>query len=98
MTVPISVDRAAAPRATGPAGGVVTEKTSFPSGRERCAAWVTLPEGPPPHPAVVLVHGGGAVHDMKLQDAAFAWRDDKGKIRIHQAVNLTGAGAPCWGP
>jgi dienelactone hydrolase len=44
----------------------VTEKTWFPSGRERCAAWVTLPEGPPPHPVVVLVHGGGAVHDMKL--------------------------------
>jgi uncharacterized membrane protein len=25
-------------------------------------------------------------------------RDDKGKVRIHQAINLTGAGAPCWGP
>jgi dipeptidyl aminopeptidase/acylaminoacyl peptidase len=44
----------------------MTERTSFPSGRERCAAWITLPQGPPPHPVVVLAHGGGAVHDMKL--------------------------------
>jgi uncharacterized membrane protein len=35
---------------------------------------------------------------LQLQDAAYAYRDDKGKVRIHQAVNLTGAGAPCWGP
>jgi uncharacterized membrane protein len=31
---------------------------------------------------------------LQLQDAAYAWRDDKGKVRIQQAVNLTGAGAP----
>ena len=35
---------------------------------------------------------------LQLEDAAYAYRDDKGKVRIHQAVNLTGAGAPCWGP
>jgi uncharacterized membrane protein len=34
---------------------------------------------------------------LQLQDAAYAWRDDKVKVRIHQAVNLIGAGAPCWG-
>ena len=35
---------------------------------------------------------------LQLQDAAYAWRDDKGKVRIQQAVSLTGAGAaqgPC---
>jgi uncharacterized membrane protein len=37
---------------------------------------------------------------LQLQDAAYAWRDDKGKVRIQQAVNLTGAGAASgalWG-
>jgi len=32
----------------------------------RCAAWLTLPPGSGPHPAVVLVHGLGATHDMRL--------------------------------
>jgi uncharacterized membrane protein len=35
---------------------------------------------------------------LQLQLAAYAYRDDKGKVRIHQAVNLTGAGAPSWEP
>jgi uncharacterized membrane protein len=38
---------------------------------------------------------------LQLQDAAYAWRDDKGKVRIQQAINLTGAGAASgalWGP
>jgi uncharacterized membrane protein len=36
----------------------------------------------------------------KGEDAAYAYRDDKGKVRIHQAVSLTGAGAASgalWG-
>lgn len=44
----------------------MTVRTYFPSGREQCAAWLTLPAGPGPHPAVVLVHGGGATHEMML--------------------------------
>ena len=35
---------------------------------------------------------------LQLQDAAYAYKDAKGKVRIHQAVSLTGAGAaraPC---
>ncbi|MEU6559486.1 alpha/beta hydrolase [Nocardia nova] len=44
----------------------MTVRTSFPSGRDDCAAWLTLPTGPGPHPAVVLVHGGGATHEMML--------------------------------
>ncbi|MGH3722639.1 MAG: alpha/beta hydrolase [Mycobacterium sp.] len=43
-----------------------TERVSFLSGGVRCAAWLTLPERPGPHPAVVLVHGLGATHDMML--------------------------------
>jgi uncharacterized membrane protein len=38
---------------------------------------------------------------LQLQDAAYAYRDDKGKVRIQQAVSLTGAGAASgalWGP
>jgi uncharacterized membrane protein len=37
---------------------------------------------------------------LQLEDAAYAWRDDKGKVRIQQAVSLTGAGAAggaLWG-
>ncbi|HEV2929256.1 MAG TPA: DUF1269 domain-containing protein [Propionibacteriaceae bacterium] len=37
---------------------------------------------------------------LQLQDAAYAYRDDKGKVRIHQAVSLTKAGAASgalWG-
>jgi pimeloyl-ACP methyl ester carboxylesterase len=56
---------------------MIQETTTFPSGRrgERCAAWVTSPDdGDGPHPTVVLVHGGGAVHDMQLPgyESAFA--------------------------
>ncbi|BDT93029.1 alpha/beta hydrolase [Nocardia sputorum] len=57
----------------------MTIRTSFPSGDEECAAWLTLPAGPAPHPVVVLVHGGGATHEMMLgqyekwfSDAGFA--------------------------
>jgi uncharacterized membrane protein len=37
---------------------------------------------------------------LQPQDAAYAYRDDKGKVRIPQAVSLTGAGAASgalWG-
>jgi len=37
---------------------------------------------------------------LQLEDAAYAWRDDKGKVRIQQALSLTGAGAASgalWG-
>ncbi len=45
---------------------MTTTRTTFPSGDSFCAAWLTLPDGAGPHPTVVLVHGGGATHDMKL--------------------------------
>jgi alpha/beta superfamily hydrolase len=44
----------------------MTERTHFISGGQRCAAWLTLPAGAGPHPTVLLVHGGGATHDMIL--------------------------------
>jgi uncharacterized membrane protein len=37
---------------------------------------------------------------LQLQDAAYAWRDDKGKVRIQQALSTTKAGAAggaLWG-
>lgn len=44
----------------------MTLQTTFPSGADYCAAWLTLPEGDGPHPVVLLVHGGGATHGMML--------------------------------
>jgi fermentation-respiration switch protein FrsA (DUF1100 family) len=43
-----------------------TTSMSFRSGRRRCAAWLTLPDGPGPHPIAVLAHGFGANHTMAL--------------------------------
>ncbi|GAB3716579.1 DUF1269 domain-containing protein [Nocardiopsis oceani] len=37
---------------------------------------------------------------LRLEDAAYAYKDDKGRPRIHQTVNLTGygaAGGALWG-
>mgnify|MGYP003289779169 CR=1 FL=1 len=39
-------------------------------------------------------------HLLELEDVAYAYKDDKGKVRIHQAISLTGAGAASgalWG-
>lgn len=43
-----------------------TNKTSFTSHGARCAAWLTLPDRPGPHPALVLAHGFGANHTMAI--------------------------------
>ncbi len=45
---------------------IPTERIDFRVRDNRCAAWLTLPPGTGPHPAVVLVHGLGATHDMML--------------------------------
>lgn len=45
---------------------IPTQRADFLCRGTRCAAWLTLPAGPGPHPAVVLVHGLGATHDMML--------------------------------
>src|SRR4029450_5559177 len=42
----------------------MTTRLTFPSGGERCAAWLTLPEAAAPHPVVLLIHGGGGTHAM----------------------------------
>jgi pimeloyl-ACP methyl ester carboxylesterase len=44
----------------------MTIRLAFPSGGERCAAWLTLPDAAAPHPVVLLIHGGGATHAMML--------------------------------
>ncbi len=44
----------------------MTIRTTFPSGADDCAAWLTLPTGDGPHPVVLLIHGGGATHSMML--------------------------------
>jgi fermentation-respiration switch protein FrsA (DUF1100 family) len=45
---------------------IPTGRVDFSCRGVRCAAWLTLPSGPGPHPAAVLVHGLGATHDMML--------------------------------
>ena len=53
---------------------IPTERVDFDSRGTRCAAWLTLPAGAGPHPAVVLVHGLGATHDMMLAPVRAALR------------------------
>src|ERR1700759_2524054 len=43
-----------------------TVRVSFMSRGTRCAGWLTLPDGPGPHPGLVLAHGLGATHGMLL--------------------------------
>jgi pimeloyl-ACP methyl ester carboxylesterase len=43
-----------------------TITTGFTSHGTRCAAWLTRPTAPGPHPVVVLAHGLGANHTMAL--------------------------------
>lgn len=45
---------------------IPTERVDFRSQGIRCAAWLTLPAGAGPHPAIVLAHGLGATHAMML--------------------------------
>lgn len=45
---------------------LTTTKTEFDSHGTRCAAWLTLPRAPGPHPVVVLAHGFGANHTMSI--------------------------------
>jgi dienelactone hydrolase len=45
---------------------IPTQRVGFVSGGTRCAAWLTRPSGPGPHPGVVLVHGLGATRPMML--------------------------------
>jgi hypothetical protein len=40
---------------------------SFQSAGQRCAAWLTMPDGPGPHPIAVFAHGFGANHTMALR-------------------------------
>jgi pimeloyl-ACP methyl ester carboxylesterase len=54
------------PMTRGDTEAIPTERIDFHSGGTRAAAWLTLPTGSGPHPAVVLVHGLGATHDMML--------------------------------
>ncbi|AJE39088.1 alpha/beta hydrolase [Streptomyces nodosus] len=57
-----------------PSAAPSTVTTWFPSRGLRCAAWLTRPRGAGPHPAVLLVHGFGATHEMRLgrYEQAFA--------------------------
>jgi pimeloyl-ACP methyl ester carboxylesterase len=41
-------------------------ETHFPSGDAKCQAWLYLPEGPQPHPVIVMAHGLGGIRQMRL--------------------------------
>jgi dienelactone hydrolase len=47
-------------------GTLKTKSLGFMSHGTRCAAWLTLPAGEGPHPAVVLAHGLGGTHGMMI--------------------------------
>ena len=40
----------------------------------------------PAHPA--SRDHGKTGHHLELEDVAYAYKDDKGKVRIHQAISL----------
>jgi uncharacterized protein len=69
-----------------------TNRVDFESHGTRCAAWLTYPRTAGPHPAVVLVHGLGATHQMMLQqyEEAFA---DAGIATLAFDYRHTGASA-----
>jgi pimeloyl-ACP methyl ester carboxylesterase len=46
---------------------ITTTTLDLTSRGVRCAGWLTRPDSPGPHPAVVLAHGFGANHTMALQ-------------------------------
>jgi pimeloyl-ACP methyl ester carboxylesterase len=48
---------------------------TFTSARQQCAAWLYLPDGPGPHPCVVVAHGIGAIRQLRL--SAYAERFTK---------------------
>lgn len=51
------------------------EDLSFPSGEERCAAWLYRPAGAGPHPLVILGHGFAGTREGRLADYAERFRD-----------------------
>jgi dienelactone hydrolase len=63
-------DRLHAVNASGPS--TRRRDVQFPSGGQRCSAWLYLPDGPQPASVVVLAHGLGGTRVMRL--AAFAER------------------------
>lgn len=67
-----------------------TERTRFDVGRGECTAWVTLPPSPGPHPAVVLVHGFGATHEMALPGYE-RWFSDAGMAVVAFDYRFNGA-------
>jgi len=52
--------------------GVARSDIVFDSAGARCAGWLYLPAGPPPHPVVVMAHGFGGQRRFRLD--AFAER------------------------
>jgi fermentation-respiration switch protein FrsA (DUF1100 family) len=58
-------------------GEIMTTRTSFTSRGDEIAAWLTVPRTSGPHPVVVLVHGGGATHEMML-DQYEKWFSEAG--------------------
>jgi pimeloyl-ACP methyl ester carboxylesterase len=54
---------------------VTAQQTEFFSHGARCGADLFLPEGPGPHPAVVLCHGLGATREMGMEPYARAFAE-----------------------
>ncbi|AQT79575.1 alpha/beta hydrolase [Mycolicibacterium litorale] len=69
-----------------------TIETSFESDGTRCSAWLTYPEGSGPFPAVVLVHGLGATHQMMLAQYERAF-SEAGIATLAFDYRTTGASA-----
>jgi pimeloyl-ACP methyl ester carboxylesterase len=67
-----------------------TESDTFDTGAGRCAVWVTAPTGPGPHPAVLLIHGLGATHEMALLNYE-RWFSEAGMVVVSFDYRFNGA-------
>lgn len=67
-----------------------TAPETFDTGAGRCAVWVNTPAGPGPHPAVLLVHGLGATHEMALPNYE-RWFSEAGMVVVSFDYRFNGA-------
>lgn len=68
------------------------QEIRFPGDVAELAAWLYLPEGPGPHPAVVMAHGFSAVKEMGLDAYARVFCEAGLAVIVHDHPNFGASG------